>query len=126
MTNDTMTKEFPMPNAQPMLMEQVSRRSCGRQHWSLGYWSFFGHWVIGHWSFAFLLAMLAFNAAAGVTEPATVFYGKVVNRTSGQEYLMSEGALTWVIVKPDGTQIALSANLQPLNNGQFSYRLSVP
>src|SRR5437899_9003083 len=107
MTNDTMTKEFPMPNAQATRMDRVSRRSCGLQNGSLR-----------HWSFLLVFAMTAISLIAGVTEPGTVFYGKVVNRTSGQEYVMSEGALTWVIVKPDGRQITLSGSLQPLNDGQ--------
>jgi len=129
MTNDTMTKEYPIPNAQVTSDRLCSGPCSGKNRSVIGHWTLdIGHWnrSLGHWSFLFVFIMAAINLTAGVTEPGTVFYGKVVNRTSGQEYVMSEGVLTWVIVKPDGRQITLSGSLQPLNDGQFSYRLTVP
>jgi len=39
-TNDTMTKEFPMPNAQAIMTGSVRPDSCRRSNWSLGHWSF--------------------------------------------------------------------------------------
>src|SRR6266705_951649 len=70
MTNEPMTKEFPMTNAEFSLITRASggesrglpsrrQRSFHRLatlcwerigHW--GYWSFTGHCGIGHWSFA--------------------------------------------------------------------------
>ena len=64
--------------------------------------------------------------AAQISEPATVFYGQVVNRTSAQTDLITQGSLVWTILRPDGKTLPLSAQLSPLNNGQFSYRLAVP
>ena len=65
-------------------------------------------------------------APAQISEPETIFYGQVINRTSGQLDLITVGNLVWHIARPDGRQITLAATLRPLNNGQFSYRLSVP
>jgi len=55
-----------------------------------------------------------------------VFYGKIINRTGGQEYVLNTGTLTWVISRADGQQINLSASLLPLKNGAYSYRLLCP
>ena len=63
---------------------------------------------------------------AQISEPDTVFYGQVVNRTSGQPDLLSQGNLVWTIARPDGRQITLNSSLMSVNNGQFSYRLLVP
>jgi hypothetical protein len=65
-------------------------------------------------------------ATAQITEPDTIFYGQVINRTSGQLDLITSGTLTWNIIRPDGQQITLSATLKPLNHGLYSYRLAVP
>lgn len=64
--------------------------------------------------------------AATVSEPETVFYGRVINRISGQTYVLSEGALTWRIRRSNGTLVTLTTQLQPLKNGTYSYRLNVP
>ena len=65
-------------------------------------------------------------ASAQISEPATVFYGQVVNRTSGQSDLLTQGTLLWAIQRADGKTLTLSAALTPLGDGRYSYRLSVP
>jgi len=65
-------------------------------------------------------------APAQISEPDTVFYGQVINRTSGQLDLITGGNLVWTIARPDGRQLTLKGALGPLNNGQYSYRISVP
>ena len=65
-------------------------------------------------------------ATAQIAEPETIFYGQVINRTSGAIDLVTSGNMVWTIARPDGTQIKVSAPLRSLSNGQFSYRLSVP
>ncbi|MFM2294402.1 MAG: hypothetical protein RLZZ350_815, partial [Verrucomicrobiota bacterium] len=65
-------------------------------------------------------------ATAQIPEPATVFYGQVVNRTSGQADLITQGNLVWAIQRADGKTITLTATLTPLGDGRYSYRLSVP
>jgi hypothetical protein len=80
--------------------------------------------------FTLHLAIIAFFSAlslrAGITEPETIFFGKVINRTTGQEYVMTNGALSWVIVKPDASRITLATKLQAIKDGDFSYRLNIP
>src|SRR5262249_30186351 len=73
-----------------------------------------------------LCLLFPFTSVAGISEPGTVFYGKIINRTSGQEYLLTNGHLVWIIGGADGSQITLTANLAALRNGDFSYRLDVP
>lgn len=65
-------------------------------------------------------------SSAGVSEPDTIFYGKIINRTAGPEYLLSEGTIVWTISRPDGRQITLSAPVIPVNGGIYSYQLLVP
>jgi hypothetical protein len=64
--------------------------------------------------------------SAQISEPDTIFYGQVINRTSGQIDLVTQGKLVWTIARPDGGQITFNTALTPLNNGSFSYRLLVP
>jgi hypothetical protein len=61
-----------------------------------------------------------------VPEPATVFYGKIINRSSGQIYQLAEGSLIWTIVRSNGGALTLTGPLSALRNGEFSYRLDVP
>jgi len=76
---------------------------------------------------ALVSALLAPPASrAEISEPDTIFYGKIVNRTSGEEYVLKQGTLSWVIKRPDGRLLTLSASLQPLKNGTYSYQLKVP
>jgi Cadherin-like len=71
-------------------------------------------------------AGLVWQAHAGISEPDAIFYGQVINRTSGQVNLLTQGTLAWVINPPDGTPITLTASLQPLAGGRYSYKLPVP
>src|SRR6266853_3786801 len=75
---------------------------------------------------AFSLQPSALLLAVGISEPGTVFYGKIINRTSGQEYLLTNGHLVWIIGRADGSQVTLAADLAALRGGDFSYRLDVP
>jgi len=66
------------------------------------------------------------SRAASVSEPETIFYGRIINRISGQTYVMSEGTLTWRIRRSNGTVVTMASQLEPLNGGAYSYRLNVP
>ena len=66
------------------------------------------------------------SRAAYVTEPETVFYGRIINRISGQTYVLSEGTLTWRIRRSNGPLVTLTTQIQPLKDGAYSYRLNVP
>ena len=74
---------------------------------------------------ACLLAALA-ASAAGISEPATTFYGKVLGTADVQPFLITEGRLTWVIRRADGADVTLKASLFAYNGGVLSYRLDVP
>ncbi len=75
----------------------------------------------------FAAALLAPSLApAQIAEPATVFYGQVVNRTSGQPNQLTQGTLQWAIRRADGKTLTLTAKLESLGNGRFSYRIAVP
>ncbi len=77
---------------------------------------------------AFLLLALAPSLLrAEIPEPPTVFYGQVINRTSGQLYLLTNGTLTWKIVPAaGGSPVVLTVALQAASGGALSYRLSIP
>lgn len=72
----------------------------------------------------FLLAIT--SQAAPITEPSTVFYGKVTGTGGAQPFAVTDGTLEWVILKADGSEMVLRAPLYPLNGGEYSYRLDVP
>ncbi|MDA3923257.1 MAG: type I secretion C-terminal target domain-containing protein [Kiritimatiellae bacterium] len=64
--------------------------------------------------------------AASIQEPATVFYGKVIGTGDAQPFMVHEGDLVWTIKNANGSNIVFKAELFPLNDGQFSYRLDIP
>ncbi|HMP72004.1 MAG TPA: cadherin-like domain-containing protein [Kiritimatiellia bacterium] len=64
--------------------------------------------------------------ATTVTEPHTVFYGKVLGTASVQNFLITTGRLSWTIQRSDGQLVQLQTTLFPLHNGTYSYRLDVP
>lgn len=69
---------------------------------------------------------VAANAVAQVPEPETIIFGRVFNRTSGQEYQINEGTLDWTIEGEAGKSIALTTDLAPIAGGKYSYVLKVP
>lgn len=80
-------------------------------------------------AFAALTAWLLLTInlhASQISEPATLFYGKVVGTADVQPCLITEGRLTWVIRRSDGVDVTLKASLFAYHNGLYSYRLDVP
>ena len=74
-----------------------------------------------------LAALLAQPAdAASITEPATVFYGKVLGTGSEQPFLVTDGDMAWTLRSEEGNDLNLRTTLFPLKDGEFSYRLDVP
>lgn len=72
------------------------------------------------------LVLPGLSRAASISEPATVFYGQILGVDSAQPFLVTEGTLEWTLRRSDGTELVLRTLLEPLNDGQFSYRLDVP
>jgi len=60
------------------------------------------------------------------SEPATVFYGKVLGTGSAQDFLITEGALQWTIQRADGSELTLDTTLFSFHENTLSYRLEVP
>jgi Ca2+-binding RTX toxin-like protein len=72
-----------------------------------------------------LLCAVIMSHAGTFAEPSTIFYGKVVGTGSEQPFLITEGELTWTILRSDGTTLELSEELYTLDD-DFSYQLQVP
>lgn len=64
--------------------------------------------------------------AQTVSEPPTLFYGKVVGTGSAQPFLITEGELVWTIRRHDGVDVTLRTHLFALGDNLYSYRLEVP
>lgn len=67
-------------------------------------------------------------AQAGIPEPDTIFFGRIINRTGGTEYQITDGELRWTVqsLLPGGTPLVLRGRIEPWANGAYSYRLKVP
>jgi hypothetical protein len=66
--------------------------------------------------------------ALHISEPPTVFYGRVFQRGPSQEFVLTQGELTWVLrsTAHGSREYRLSTKLESLGGGRFSYRLTVP
>lgn len=64
--------------------------------------------------------------AASITEPATVFYGKIIGTGSEQPFLVTTGVLEWVVRRADGVDLKLQTTIRPQNDPEYSYQLNVP
>jgi len=96
------------------MMTSRTRQRRGRQGWE---------------GLRLLLALgAAIHGALGgsISEPSTVFYGKVTGVGSAQSFLITEGEIRWNLRRADGSSLPLRTRLWPVNNGEFSYRLDVP
>src|SRR5688572_14976641 len=78
-----------------------------------------------HFSIMLLAATLSAGAAS-LSEPATVFYGKIWGTGSEEPFLVTTGALEWTIRRADGVDVKLQARIRPQNDSEFCYRLNVP
>lgn len=78
----------------------------------------------------FVAAMLGALALqplrAEVPEPETVFYGRIVNRSSGQEYQVTSGTLQMTVAGEGTPAVELTAQIQPHGEGKYSYVLKMP
>ncbi|KMT64330.1 type I secretion C-terminal target domain-containing protein [Catenovulum maritimum] len=65
---------------------------------------------------------------AEIPEPQVTLYGKVFNRFQGVETRVTSGALKWQIKSQTNANqtFTYSAQLQPLANGSYDYRLDIP
>jgi hypothetical protein len=73
-----------------------------------------------------LLTAVVLPLGAQVPEPETVFYGRIVNRTTAQEYLVTQGTLTITVLGEGVAPLEVTAQVKPHADGRFSYVLKVP
>lgn len=66
------------------------------------------------------------SSAQSVTEPPTIFYGKVLGTGSAQPFLITEGLIEWTIKRHDGSNVTFQTHLFDLGDGDYSYRLEIP
>lgn len=102
----------------------IRRRRVGTRRYGVGIFSLL------------LMVLMVFSvwfsgpeaAHAAIPEPETLLYGSVINRSGGQEYLLTEGQMEWVISDHanSGATFTFTTDLEPLGEGQFSYRLRIP
>jgi hypothetical protein len=66
--------------------------------------------------------------AGRISEPGTTFYGRVVSRAGDLEFPVTSGELKWTIAVPaqNNREYTLTAALQPLGDGLYSYKLTFP
>jgi hypothetical protein len=73
-----------------------------------------------------LLTVAVTPLSAQVPEPETVFFGRIVNRTTAQEYLVTQGTLTITVSGEGVAPLEVSAEVKPYADGRFSYVLKMP
>ena len=66
-------------------------------------------------------------AAAFISEPETLIYGRILNRENPNlEQRVVEGELRWTIRQADGSTIHLAGEIDVMDGGNYSYLLRVP
>jgi hypothetical protein len=74
-----------------------------------------------------LTSLVASISSAQLTEPDTVFYGKVLHHGGGEPQILTAGNLAWRVVPPGGgAAFIVKADLTSWENGQFSYSIRIP
>lgn len=74
------------------------------------------------------LAIVSSAEAARVSEPSTVFYGRVVQRLGTRSFPLTQGRLEWTLASglPGAREYRLTATLSNLGDGSFQYFLRIP
>lgn len=82
--------------------------------------------VLGALAASFLFGPDA--AAARISEPDTVLYGRIVERVGDHHFLLTRGELVWHVrtTGPGGRELRLNTRLQALGDGRYSYQLTIP
>jgi hypothetical protein len=71
------------------------------------------------------LSFLLTNCFAGIPEPETIIYGKIINNYKGYDTRVTSGVLNWQIVDTQNKQFAYSTHLDNIDN-TYSYVLKIP
>lgn len=75
-----------------------------------------------------MLAATLASHAARISEPGTTFYGRVIDRVGEHEFPVTSGDLKWTLAIPtqNNREITVGTTLQPIGEGRFYYKLTVP
>ncbi|KPA11756.1 Hemolysin-type calcium-binding region, partial [Candidatus Magnetomorum sp. HK-1] len=76
-------------------------------------------------SFILIYSLMITPGNAGIPEPETIIYGKIINNYEGYDMLVTKGTLDWQIVDVNADKYSYSAQLDKKDNG-YSYVLSIP
>ncbi len=86
--------------------------------------------MITYLKFLFLTVVIGFTGmevkASTIYEPPTIIYGKVLGNGGQWPFLVTEGDLLWSIETEDGKTYELKSELMPLDEGKYSYMVSIP
>lgn len=69
---------------------------------------------------------LAGAVAAPLTEPETLFYGRILGTGSAQPFEVTQGELRWTLRAADGRDLMFRAEIKPQRDETFVYRLKIP
>lgn len=66
--------------------------------------------------------------ASGLKEPGLVLYGKVTQLSGAPAQVLHTGTVLWTIIPPTGrgAPFSIPVHLEPLDGGNYSYRLDIP
>ncbi|MCF7731520.1 MAG: hypothetical protein K9N23_07525 [Akkermansiaceae bacterium] len=73
-----------------------------------------------------LLGLVAAARGAAIPEPETVFFGRVLARSGGQDQVVKDGALVWVVSTTGDQTLSFETRLESLADGAYSYLLKIP
>jgi hypothetical protein len=83
-------------------------------------------WRIAVMTAGLLVSAAGLALAAPLTEPETIFYGRITGTGSHQPFPVTEGELRWTILTAGGRDLAFSARIRPQKDETYTYRLNVP
>ncbi|KPA12353.1 Hemolysin-type calcium-binding region, partial [Candidatus Magnetomorum sp. HK-1] len=76
-------------------------------------------------SFILFYSLIITPVNAGIPEPETIIYGKIINNYEDYDMLVTSGMLEWQIVDVNSEKYTFSALLEKRDN-DYSYVLSIP
>jgi len=65
------------------------------------------------------------NCFAGIPEPETIIYGKIINNYKGYDMRVTSGILNWQVIDKNQKQFAYSTRLDNIKD-TYSYVLKIP
>jgi len=76
-------------------------------------------------SFILCFSLFYINCYAGIPEPETIIYGKIINNYKGYNNRITSGSLAWQIIDANEEKYLYSTNIENVDN-EYSYVLTIP